>query len=60
MAQLLELFPIVLFFVAYQYDGSTIHVGTWSYYFDGIFSATTILIAATAVQVAISATLRGR
>ena len=60
MAQILELFPIILFFVAYQYDGSTIHVGTWSYYFDGIFSATTILIAATAVQVAISATLRGR
>ena len=60
MAQMLELFPIILFFVAYQYDGSTIHVGTWSYYFDGIFSATTILIAATAVQVAISATLRGR
>ena len=57
---MLELFPIILFFVAYQYDGSTIHVGTWSYYFDGIFSATTILIAATAVQVAISATLRGR
>ena len=60
MTQILELFPIILFFVAYQYDGSTIHVGTWSYYFDGIFSATTILIAATAVQVAISATLRGR
>ncbi len=60
MTQMLELFPIILFFVAYQYDGSTIHVGTWSYYFDGIFSATTILIAATAVQVAISATLRGR
>ena len=57
---MLELFPIILFFVAYQYDGSTIYVGTWSYYFDGIFSATTILIAATAVQVAISATLRGR
>ena len=57
---MLELFPIILFFVAYQYDGSTIHVGTWSYYFDGIFSATSILIAATAVQIAISATLRGR
>ena len=57
---MLELIPIILFFVAYQYDGSTIHVGTWSYYFDGIFSATSILIAATAVQVAISATLRGR
>ena len=57
---MLEVFPIILFFVAYQYDGSTIHVGTWSYYFDGIFSATSILIAATAVQVAISATLRGR
>ena len=60
MAQILELVPIILFFVAYQYDGSTIHVGTWSYYFDGIFSATTILIAATAVQVAISGALRGR
>ena len=41
-------------------DGSTIHMGTWSYHFDGIFSATTILMAATAVQVAISAALRGR
>ena len=60
MAQILELVPIILFFIAYQYDGSTIHMGTWSYHFDGIFSATTILMAATAVQVAISAALRGR
>ncbi len=60
MNQILELLPIILFFVAYQWDGSTIHIGAWSYYFDGIFSATAILIVATILQVAISTTLRRR
>jgi intracellular septation protein len=51
MKQLLEFLPIALFFVVYQLDGETLTVGAWEYQFDGIFSATTVLIAATALQV---------
>lgn len=52
MKQLLELVPIVLFFVVYQMDGKDIAIGGWEYHFDGIFSATAVLmIAATAVFV---------
>ena len=60
MNQILELIPILLFFIAYQFDGSTIYIGSWPYYFDGIFSATAILITATAIQVAIRTALRRR
>ncbi|MFK7975951.1 MAG: septation protein A [Halioglobus sp.] len=49
MKQLLEIVPIVLFFVAYQMDGKAIALGGWEHNFDGIFSATAVLmIAATA------------
>lgn len=51
MKQLLEFIPIALFFVVYQLDGETLRLGSWQYEFDGIFSATTVLIAATAMQV---------
>ena len=54
MKQLLEFIPIALFFVAYQLDGETLRLGNWQYEFDGIFSATTVLIGATALQVLIS------
>lgn len=59
MKQLLEFLPIALFFIVYQLDGETIELGLWAYTFDGIFSATAVLIAATAGQVAISRAMSG-
>ena len=49
MKQLLELLPLVLFFGAYQMDGDTLTVGGWSHTFDGIFSATAVLMSSTAL-----------
>ena len=54
MRQLLEFVPIALFFIVYQMDGDVVTVGQWSYTLDGIFSATAVLMVATAVQVAIT------
>ncbi|MEP4485652.1 MAG: septation protein A [Halioglobus sp.] len=54
MKQLLEFFPIVLFFIAYQLRGETISIGGWEHTLDGIFSATAVLMAATLIQVFIS------
>ncbi len=54
MRQLLEFLPIALFFIVYQLDGETVTLAGWSYTFDGIFSATAVLMAATAAQVAIT------
>ncbi|MFT4767381.1 MAG: intracellular septation protein [Glaciecola sp.] len=54
MKQLLEFIPIALFFVVYQLDGETLRLGSWQHEFDGIFSATAVLIIATALQVVIS------
>ena len=47
MKPILEFLPIVLFFGAYQMDGETLSVGAWSHTFDGIFSATAVLMVAT-------------
>ena len=47
MKQILEFLPIVLFFGAYQMDGETLTLGAWSHTFDGIFSATAVLMMAT-------------
>ena len=44
MRQLLEFLPLVLFFTAYQMDGNILAVGKWSHRFDGIFSATAVLM----------------
>lgn len=44
MRQLFEFLPLVLFFTAYQMDGEVLSVGAWSHTFDGIFSATAVLI----------------
>ncbi|MEH6590171.1 MAG: septation protein A [Halioglobus sp.] len=54
MKQLAEFVPIALFFIIYQLKGEELIVGDWSYTFDGIFSATTVLIAATVLQVGIT------
>lgn len=59
MKQFLEFIPIVLFFIVYQLDGESVSVGSWTYVFDGIFSATEVLIAATAVQIVVARMLTG-
>ena len=59
MKQLLEFLPIILFFVVYQLDGKVVTLGSWTYEFDGIFSATAVLIAATAVLLVIARLLAG-
>jgi intracellular septation protein len=51
MKQVAEFIPIVLFFVTYQLNGQSLSLGSWTYQFDGIFSATAVLMAATALQV---------
>lgn len=60
MTQLLELLPIALFFIVYQMDEKVIELGGWTYEFDGIFSATAVLIAATAVQVVVARLMSGK
>jgi len=47
MKQLLEFLPLVLFFGAYQMDGDSVSVGSYSHTFDGIFSATAVLMMST-------------
>ena len=51
MKQLLEFIPIALFFITYQLKGESIAVGGWEYTFDGMFSATAVLMIATVLQV---------
>ena len=60
MKQLLELLPLVLFFGAYQMDGDTLTVGGWSHTFDGIFSATAVLMISTAWTWLVSSLLEKR
>lgn len=59
MNQLLEFVPIALFFIVYQLDGETLSLGAFSFTVDGIFTATGVLIGATAVQVVLSRLLSG-
>lgn len=59
MKQFAELIPIVLFFLSYQMDGQTIGLAGFEFTFDGIYSATAILIAATAVQLILTRLLTG-
>ena len=60
MKQLLELLPLVLFFGAYQMDGDTLTVGGCSHTFDGIFSATAVLMISTALTWLVSSLLEKR
>ena len=51
MKQIAEFIPIALFFIVYQLDGKSVSLGNWTYHFDGIYSATAVLMAATVLQV---------
>ena len=59
MQQIAELIPIVLFFVAYRMDGTALSVGGIYYTFDGIYSATAVLMAATVLQVLLTRLMTG-
>ncbi len=59
MKQLLEFIPIALFFIVYQLDGEILVLGGWQHEFDGIFSATAVLIGATALQILIARVASG-
>ena len=60
MKQFAELLPVVLFFVVYQLDGRTLAFGGWEYHFDGIYSATAVLMIATVLQLLLTRLLTGR
>ena len=48
MKQLLEFIPVVLFIgVYFLLDGETVSVGAWFHTFDGIYSATAVLMMST-------------
>ena len=60
MKQLAELVPIILFFVVYKMDGYQLDLGSIHYQFDGIYTATAALMAATTLQVVIARLTTGR
>src|SRR6478609_138936 len=53
MLQLLELMPLLAFFIAFKMSGYVLHIGSMQYQFDGLYSATAILMIATTIQVAV-------
>lgn len=59
MQQLAELIPVVLFFLSYRMDGTTLALGGLEYRFDGIYSATAVLMAATALQLILTRLITG-
>jgi intracellular septation protein len=54
MKQIAEFIPIALFFIVYQLDGEALTLGGWQYTFDGIYSATAVLMIATVLQVGLT------
>ena len=59
MRQLAELVPIALFFIVHKMSGYEINLGGFHYTFDGIYTATLILIIATFVQVVLTKVITG-
>jgi intracellular septation protein len=60
MKSLLELMPVALFFIVYQLDGRSVSLSGWEYQFDGIYSATAVLMVATVLQIALARILSGK
>lgn len=60
MKQILDLIPLILFFVAFKMDGETLELFGFSHQFDGIFSATAVLIVATAIQLLMTKLITGK
>ena len=53
MMQLLELLPLIAFVLSFRMKGETLDIAGFHYQFDGIYSATAVLMAATLLQVVI-------
>jgi len=49
MFQLFEFLPFIAFLVAYLMNGHVVDIGHFHYQFDGIYSATAVLMGATAI-----------
>lgn len=60
MKQLAEMVPILLFFIVYKMDGQQLDIGSLHYQFDGIYTATAVLMIATVLQVAIARLTTGK
>lgn len=60
MRQIFDLVPLILFFVTYKMDGDTIELLGFSYTFDGIFSATAVLMASTALHLLLTRLITGK
>lgn len=60
MKQILDLIPLILFFVAFKMDGETLQLFGFSHQFDGIFSATAVLMVATAIQLLMTRLITGK
>ena len=60
MKQIAEFVPIVLFFIVYQLDGESVTLLGWTYQFDGIYSATAVLMLATVLQLVFTFALTRR
>jgi intracellular septation protein len=60
MKQLAEFVPIVLFFIVYKMDGHHLQMGSIDYRFDGIYTATAVLMIATTVQVLLARLITGK
>lgn len=54
MQQILELIPIALFFISYAQDGQTWQLGSYVITFNGIYTATAVLMIATVIQVVLT------
>jgi len=54
MQQLIEMFPIVLFFLAYSANGKSLDLLGTQFTFNGIYTATAVLMIATTLQVALT------
>ncbi len=54
MQQILELLPIVLFFISYANDGETWQIAGYALTFNGIYTATAVLMISTLCQVALT------
>ena len=60
MKQILDLIPLILFFVVFKMDGETFELLNYSYEFDGIFSATAVLMLATGIQLILTYFITGK
>jgi intracellular septation protein len=60
MKQFAELVPVILFFLAYSLDGTTVSLAGWEYRFDGFYSATAVMMIAVAAQLVLTRLVLGR